>query len=136
MGPLVTIHILLETLAITLAELFLVLPPPCGDTPVQACGLSQQPLECFIFPIAFHGISLWTVTFLHFSLGSETLFLTVSKWLKEVIQTVKEQVRVVLKELEEVIENEARDMSDITGKLTESTTKYRDVVTWPVVQQA
>ena len=62
---LVTICVLLEVLAVALAESYLVLSLTCRDTLSRARSLSQQPLESLSFLVALNGISLLILVLLH-----------------------------------------------------------------------
>ena len=65
MRLLVTVCILLEVLAIALAESYLVLSLTYRDTLFRARSLSPQPLESLSFLVALNGISLSILISLH-----------------------------------------------------------------------
>ena len=47
---------------------------------------------------------------------------------------LKGQVREVIKGLDDGINSATRGISDMTEKLTESTTRYKNALAWPVSQ--
>src|SRR5882724_3608325 len=62
---LVTVCVLLEVLAVTLAKSYLVLSLTRRDTLFRAHSLSQQPLKSLPFLVALNGISLLILISLH-----------------------------------------------------------------------